>query len=450
MGIIKLIQQECEAKQMNESNLKNTKIPTPTSEQLSDAESIAALVYKVKQQINQIVEQSSSTTKYNYIVTGLHSILRKHLSLGLAGYSKSLVSEMVLEVSSAYDQGHTSRATYQNVRKASVLLSEFYQTGKITLSVLPNRKQRELTPVFAELVEHFYNHAIHDVAFSMSTINSAKSASRMFLFELESRSIKSFDEVTPLIVNEVITHLAKQYTGGLHSAIFCIKIFLKHVYENSFTSIDFSTAIPQLMADRVIYREGFSADEIKTLLQMPNRETAIGKRDYAMMLLATQTGLRACDIVKLKYEDIDWRRNEIHVVQQKTGKPLTIPLKAESGNAIAAYLLSGRPECSLPYIFLCHSGGLLRPLKNRSASAIVSRYLKRSGIISDIPNRGFHSFRRSLGTRLLQKETPIELLSQLLGHHQMNSAKPYLSVDEQGLKDCALSFIPNETVGDWV
>ncbi len=78
----------------------------------------------------------------------------------------------------------------------------------------------------------------------------------------------------------------------------------------------------------------------------------------------------------------------------------------------------------------------------------MTKYLHRAKIDSDIPHRGFHSFRRAFGTRLLQNEIPLELLRQLLGHSKIDSAKPYLSVDEQGLKTCALGLVPCEKVGD--
>jgi site-specific recombinase XerD len=78
----------------------------------------------------------------------------------------------------------------------------------------------------------------------------------------------------------------------------------------------------------------------------------------------------------------------------------------------------------------------------------VTKYLQRAKIVSDIPRRGFHSFRRAFGTRLLQNEIPLELLRQLLGHSKIDSAKPYLSVDEQSLKTCALGLVPCGKAGD--
>lgn len=108
-----------------------------------------------------------------------------------------------------------------------------------------------------------------------------------------------------------------RYKGGLHSAIFSVRVFLQHLYENHFTPENLSLAIPEMVARRTVFREGFSAVEIERLLDAPDVGTPIGKRDYAIMLLAAQTGLRACDIVNLKREDIDWRAREIRIVQQK-------------------------------------------------------------------------------------------------------------------------------------
>lgn len=296
------------------------------------------------------------------------------------------------------------------------------------------------------MLEDFCDNANRTGILAGSTVKTARSAIRTFFFELEARGWQSFDGITLAEVSSTITYMAMRYNGGLHSAIFSVRVFLRHLYENHFTLENLSLAVPEMVARRTIFREGFSAVEIERLLDAPDVETPIGKRDYAIMLLAAQTGLRACDIVNLKREDIDWRAREIRIVQQKTGKPLSLPLEPESGNAIADYLLNARPESDLPYIFLCHVG-ILRPINNRSASAIVTKYLRRSEIVSTIPRRGFHSFRRSFGTRLLQNEIPLELLRQLLGHSKIDSAKPYLSVDELGLKNCALGLVTRTKAG---
>ncbi len=201
-----------------------------------------------------------------------------------------------------------------------------------------------------------------------------------------------------------------------------------------------SYALPKTAAAKKTLHEPFTDSEVKSLLAAPDQSTAIGKRDYAIMLLAVQTGLRACDVVRMKRENIDWRTRTINFVQHKINVALSLPLPVESGNAITEYLLYHRPDCELPHIFLCHTGQR-RPLKNRSVSGMVSKYMRRIGIYDPKKQRSLHSFRRTFGTDLLKNEIPMELIQQMLGHTRINSIKPYLSVEEDGLKSCAFTAI---------
>lgn len=423
---------------------QSLELDNPTSTQLADYNDVFALAWHVKQAL--LETGLTKNTIRHYTVEGLSVILRRHTQQGLEHYSESLVCDVVAEAREKYEQGLTSRSSFQNLRKASLLLSEMHRTGKITLAKIPNWGYREPTPKFAGLLEDFCENANRTGILADSTVKKSRSAIRNFLFELEARGWQSLDKISLAEVSSAITHMAMKYKGGLHSAIFSVRIFLQHLYENHFTSENLSLAIPEIVAHRTVFREGFSDVEIVRLLDAPDVATPIGKRDYAIMLLAVQTGLRACDIVNLKRENIDWRAREIRIVQQKTGKALSLPLEPESGNAIADYLLNARPKSVLPYIFLCHVG-VLRPINNRSASSIVTKYLHRAEIVSTIPRRGFHSFRRSFGTRLLQNEIPLELLQQLLGHSRIDSAKPYLFVDELGLKKCALGLVAYTKAG---
>jgi len=166
------------------------------------------------------------------------------------------------------------------------------------------------------------------------------------------------------------------------------------------------------------------------------------------MTLAAQTGLRAIDILKLKRSDIDWYKREIHITQSKTGETLCLTLENESGNAICDYILNARQDCDIPNVFLSAQYPL-RALQTQSARGIIAKYMALAGIGTAARQRyGFHSFRRAFGTRLLESGTPIYLLSQLLGHSDIDSAKPYMSASEQGLKECCLSLTLNEIGGN--
>ena len=97
---------------------------------------------------------------------------------------------------------------------------------------------------------------------------------------------------------------------------------------------------------------GYSDEDAQKILAVIDRESIKGKRDFAMVMLAYSTGLRSCDILNLKFENIDWRTHEIRLIQEKTNVPLALPLDAATGNAIAEYILNGRPECDSEYVFI--------------------------------------------------------------------------------------------------
>ncbi len=420
---------------------------SPTPEQLADPSCLFSLAWRTRQEL--IGLGMKATTIKHYTAEGFNVILRKHAAHGLEHYSETLTEAMLSDMIERCHSGQADRIAVKKVRKAAVLLREMYHKGAITLVQLPKLEHRIPLPSFSKLLHHFCEHSVRTGALMKSTVMNAKSSVRMFLFALEASGFKSFDGVTLTVVSEIITQTAKRYTSGLPSAIFIIKKFLRHLHENGFTTEDFSHAIPETVAHRSTFREGFTAEEISLLLGAPDMDTPMGKRNYAMMLLAAQTGLRACDVVNIRRENIDWRAKELHIVQRKTGQPLSLPLTAEAGNAIAEYILRGRPESGSPYIFLC-CVGVKRPISNRCASSIVTRYMKRVGIYSASSRRGFHSFRRSFGTRLLQSEAPVDTIRQVLGHTRLDSLKPYLSVDEQNLKSCAIGLAGVRKAGDRV
>ena len=418
----------------------------PTQQQLEEEGNVHALIWQTQQELLKFNLLSKSMSNYRY--DGFGRILRLHMRRGVTQYSKILADESVNEAREQFQQGRMCRSVYCNIRKAAALLDEYHRTGTLEWRVLKRWGLREPNEEFAQALVRFCSESLHTGRYSAGTVRNAKSAIRGFLFVLEDAGIHSFDNMTPKVVNDGITVSSKRYHGNKHVMPFSVRIFLLFLYENGITQKNLSTAIPELVAPRRTVREGFSIEEIQGLLNAPDKDTSLGKRDYAMMLLAAQTGLRSVDIACLKRGDICWRSNEIRIVQQKTGKAVSLPLEPESGNAIAEYLLHYRPDSDLPFVFLsaCRP---FRPLDSRSVSANVSKYMRRAGVdTASIPRRGSHSFRRAFGTRLLESEIPLDTLRQLLGTSQMNSVRPYLSVSEQGLKSCALGLVSAERAGD--
>ena len=414
---------------------------TPTAEQFADPENIFALVWKTNRSMVEL--GLADATVRHYREEGLAVILKRHYEVPTEHFSEGLLNRIMTEKRTQYEQGRTARASYQNLRKAAHWLREMHLTGSITLGKIPNWGQREPIEPLRILLDEFCADAEHTMA--ETSLKVARSAVRCFLFEMENHDFNTLADFSQVNVNRCVTSFASHYAGGLGSAISCVRLFLHFLHERGLTATDLSLSLPELVAARKMFHEGFAEDELDRLLAHPDRDTAIGKRDYAMMVLAAQSGLRACDVVRLELGSINWRTREICLTQHKTGEPLSLPLEPESGNAIADYILNGRPDTAIANIFLCHTG-VTRPLDARSASAVISRHMKQTEVPAK--RRAFHALRRTFGTRLLQNEVSFELIQQLLGHRDMDSMKPYLSIDEQGLKLCALPLFFRGEVGD--
>ena len=138
-----------------------------------------------------------------------------------------------------------------------------------------------------------------------------------------------------------------------------------------------------------------------------------------MVALAAWTGLRCCDIVALRLEEIDWRHDEIRLVQAKTSRPLVLPLPALAGNAVAEWILHGRPDCDAPEVFVRLQPPFVR-LGNSTGSTLLRRRLARAGIDHVAGDgKSFHALRRTAGTRLIESGAGQPLTAQILGHARM-------------------------------
>jgi integrase len=169
--------------------------------------------------------------------------------------------------------------------------------------------------------------------------------------------------------------------------------------------------------------------------------TAMGKRDFAIMKLASVIGLRSVDIFGIQMTDINWKKNEITIVQDKTNVSIILPLTPTVGNAIADYILYGRPKSDSPYLFLRHLKPHTKLMNLSGGSHVFTRYQKKSGLNHN-PNDGktFHAFRRTVGTNLVIAEIPLPTIYQILGHKSKNCTKQYIALNDDMLQICCLDI----------
>ena len=182
----------------------------------------------------------------------------------------------------------------------------------------------------------------------------------------------------------------------------------------------------------------YTASEVSIAENSVDRSSGVGKRNYAMLLLASRLGLRASDIACLKFSNIDWDKNEICLRQYKTGNPVILPLLSDVGNAIIDYLKHGRFQSTSQQVFLSARAPYIPATVSMVCLAITS-IIQKSGISIEKRHHGPHSLRHSLAGRLLENSVPIHVISETLGHTTTETTMSYLRMDISSLMKCSLA-----------
>lgn len=321
---------------------------------------------------------------------------------------------------------------------SAAILYEFQQTGSYTF----RRKKAEeiLHGGLKAEIEEFMEHRKSLLQSEVTRKQYRLDLLRFNIF-LEGKGIYEVSQITNTLILEYIqNHMSKFTLPTIRHALTSIRQFLYYIHETGKIASDFSLIVPKCGASpQKKLPSAYSKEEIEQLLAVIDRGDSKGKRDYAMILIASRLGLRCSDICQLKFSELDWKQNRILLKQKKTNAQIELPLLADVGEAIIDYLKYGRPKSDLPYIFLKH----MPPYSVVTGSAFtnaIKNGFQRAGI-SCIGTRkhGPHALRHSLANILLSQNTPLPVITGILGHKNQETTKMYLSIDLTSLRKCALN-----------
>jgi integrase/recombinase XerD len=220
-----------------------------------------------------------------------------------------------------------------------------------------------------------------------------------------------------------------------------IRVFLRWLHSTGRTNRDLSTVViaPSLYSLESIPSALRAQDVDKVLTAVRHDDTAKGARDYAILMLLSKYGMRAGEIVALRLDDIDWRKQVIRVHHAKTGATSYLPLLLEVGNAILEYLQRARPQTSFRQIFI-RNRAPYRPFPNgASLYSVVRKRLDRVGVVT-AGRRGPHAFRHARAVSMLRARVPLKEIGDLLGHRSVISTLTYLKLAEEDLRAIALEI----------
>jgi integrase/recombinase XerD len=223
---------------------------------------------------------------------------------------------------------------------------------------------------------------------------------------------------------------AKHLTTALRS-------FLQYARYRGDVTLDWAAAVPAVASWSLAgIPRAIPPEAIGALLGSMPRGTAIERRDYAILVLLTDLGLRAGEVARLQLDDVDWRMGQVHV-RGKGGHVSALPLPVRVGKALVAYLRHGRPRSPSRCVFL-----RARPpyagVRSGAITAIVGRALRRAGV--QAPTRGAHQFRHALATQLLRRGASLREIGDVLRHRRIQTTMIYAKVDLDALRPLALPW----------
>ena len=240
------------------------------------------------------------------------------------------------------------------------------------------------------------------------------------------------------VTDFVLCWVRSHRPGRAKLLVTALRSFLGFLLEHGETERDLAAAVPTVADWRhSTVPKYLSEEQVERLLDACNRDTATGRRDHAVLLLLSRLGLRACEVVALELDDIDWRSGEI-TVRGKGSHHDRLPLPSEVGNALAEYLRRHRPACTTRRLFVRARAPRRGFTSSGAIISIVRRALRRADL--NPPLRGAHLLRHSLATGMLRKGAAMAEIGQVLRHRSPITTEIYAKVDFDALRALALPW----------
>ncbi len=272
---------------------------------------------------------------------------------------------------------------------------------------------------------------------SDSTMKTVRRTSERFMSFMDAHNM-SLRDLNVSFLRKYFTTLSGYSKKTLEVTTYSFRRYLLFLYKRNYIDRDLTSCVPKVKAvSQTNIPSVWNTEDYVKVLEFVNRNTSIGKRDYAVLLLAGKLGMRSIDIKQLTFSDINWDRKEVAFVQSKTGMPTVLPLLPEIGWALIDYIRNGRPAAESEYIFLRHAAPFSPLTKDNHLYHTLKKYTMKADIKREGKRSGLHSLRHTLATELMEHHTPLKEISEVLGHTNSDTTGIYLKTSVDLLRECA-------------
>jgi site-specific recombinase XerD len=275
---------------------------------------------------------------------------------------------------------------------------------------------------------------VQERGLALTTVLRYENTARRFLQESSVGGVFAPEALTGVDINTfLLREFARVSAGSAKGRVAELRSVLRFLYLQGITGLSLGASVPAVGGWRfaTLPPPGVSASDVQHLLDSFDRSTLVGVRDFAIVMLVSRLGLRSIEVARMELHDVDWRSGEL-MVRGKARRHDQLPLPSEVGEALVAYVSSGRSPVDAVHMFLtCRAPR--GPIRADLVGDVVQRACKRAGL----PNVGPHGLRHALAGELLRRGAGLVAISQVLRHQDLATTALYAKVDLVALRQVA-------------
>lgn len=289
-----------------------------------------------------------------------------------------------------------------------------------------------------DLIARYRSWMIEDRALAARTVGRYEATARRFLSaraagtggcgaeDLSGSDVHAF----------LLSETERVSVGSAKGRVAELRCLLRFLFIAGWTPTALAVSIPPVAGWRdTALPPTLSRAEVEAILAAHDTSTVTGRRNFAIVMILARLGLRAAEVAGLRLDDLNWRAGEL-VVRGKARRDDPLPLPADVGEAIAAYLAAGRPDAGTRSVFVTRFAPL-RALAPQSVSKVVYEASRRAGMDPPVCS---HRLRHALATDMLRHGVALADIGQVLRHRDLATTAVYAKVDHDALRELAVAW----------
>jgi integrase/recombinase XerD len=289
---------------------------------------------------------------------------------------------------------------------------------------------------FADRAPGFLTYLREERGLQETTLGLYGNHLRQFDAYLKHIGVQDVHALSPAVVSGFLTdRSAGLKPSTIHARCAVLRVFLRYLHREQFTACDLSAIVEGPPDYRLAsIPRAITSQEMQLVLNVIDRETVLGRRDYAMLLLLVTYGLRAREVAALTFEDLDWRQNRLRIPQRKADHSTIYPLSPVVGNALIDYLKDRRTSTSFRQVFLRIVAPWI-PVTHVAVAHRAAHYLHKANIV--VHRAGSHTLRHTCVQRLVDAGWSLKKIGDYVGHRSPSSTEIYGKVAVDVLRELA-------------